>query len=369
MAMTPEFMKKFAEVYNDPATYPSMVDVAKALELSYQTVRNYGVMIRRLAKDDDTVPVLIMRKPAAAKPAGAEHREIVTEIPESFEPVEELINRACIATERYAAHHEAKNVVEIKINIDGPYGVVGLPDHHLNNLGTQLRRAFDDAYTINRHPALFCVGIGDWLDNFIVGRLERERRKDIMSHDDSWRMLEHYVTVLAPKLVAAISGNHMDWATQAGGVDVTKKLFTELGLGPIYDTDEIRVKLTSPNGASFTHKARHKYRGSSKYNAVHGILVNMLEGWQGEDIFWGGHIHTAGHLSIQKKWMGENRTVHGVQLAAYKSIDGYARQEGFRENVPFLVPMVVHDPARNKSIFFEDMHDGIRHLDLLRAGK
>lgn len=363
--MTPELMDKFAAAHNDVETNPTLSDVAAAVGISYQTARNYATMMRRLREEDATVPELVSRK-TKMKEIGAEHREIASEIPDPEEPIESLIARACRANERYAAYHAAKNLVDVKIKVDGPFAVVGLPDNHLNNRGTQLRLAFEHAYRIARHPALYCVGIGDWLDNFIVGRLERERRKDIMSHDDSWRLLEHYVSVLMPKTVAAISGNHMDWTAQAGGVDVMKRMFKDAGLGPIFDNDEIRVRLVTPSGATFTHKARHKYRGSSKYNAVHGILVDMLENWQGESVFWGGHIHTAGHLSIQKKWQGESRSIHGIQLAAYKTIDGYSKQEGFRENVPFLVPVVIHDPATGKTHFFEDFDMAVRVLDKMR---
>lgn len=363
--MTPELMAKFAEVHNDVERFPTMSDVAAELGLSYQTVRNYATMMRRMRDRDSTVPELVSRS-TRLRTIGEEHREVATILPDPEEPIEALIERACRANERYAAYHQARNIVTVRIKTPGPFGVVGLPDNHLNNRGTQLRLAFQHADTIARHPALYAVAVGDWLDNFIVGRLERERRKDIMSHDDSWRLLEHYVSVLMPKIVAAISGNHMDWTAQMGGVDVMKRLFKEAGLGAVFDNDEIRVRLVTPDGAEFVHKARHKYRGHSKYNQVHGILVDMLENWQGEDVFWGGHIHTAGHLSIQKKWAGESRAVHGVQLAAYKTIDGYSRQEGFRENVPFLVPMVVHVPDGGRTVFFEDMADGIRYLDMLR---
>jgi hypothetical protein len=358
----------FAAAYNNTGRFPSMSAVATHLGIAVKTAKNTASLIRRLALDGHPVPELISRAGKAAEAVAiGEDRTIETVPPASHEPVEELIRRAIVHNERVAASHEGRRVIDVSIKVKGPFGVVGLPDHHLNNVGTLLRRAFHDADTIASHPALFCAGIGDWLDNFIVGRLEKERRKDIMSHTDSWRMLEHYLHVIAPKLIGGISGNHMDWTASMGGVDVMRRLFEEHGLGPLYDTDELRVRLISPNGVAFTHFLRHKYPGHSKYNVMHGILVWMLERWQGEDVFWGGHIHTAGHCSIEKAWMGERRVIHGVQLAAYKDIDQYQTAEGFRRNVPFLVPMVVHDPDTGETAFFDDMHKGIKYLDLLRA--
>lgn len=355
---------EFAEVYNDRTKHSSLTAVAAALNINLRTVTHTAVRIRT----SDDGPLLIDRKGknAQIEPDGKEHREIESVIPDPDEPIESLLSRAIEHNERYARHNLAKNCIDISIKVDGPFGVVGIPDHHLNNVGTLLRRAFGDARLIADHEAVYAVGIGDWLDNFIVGRLERERRKDIMSHSDSWRLLEHYVELLAPKLIAAISGNHMDWTHEAGGIDLLARMFKERGLGAIYDSDQVRVRLISPNGRSFTHLARHKYRGHSKYNSVHAILVWMLENWQGEDVVWGGHIHTAGHTSIEKTWMGERRVVHGIQLASYKEIDGYATREAFRRNVPFLVPMVVHVPDTGETLFFDDMHRGIEVLDYLR---
>ncbi|SER29610.1 hypothetical protein SAMN05216548_114137 [Faunimonas pinastri] len=360
--------ENFARIYNDVTRYPTIGDVAAALDISPRTVRNHAVMVRRLHESGEAVPALISRKAKAATvaPIGEKFRTIET-LPEPYEePVEDLLKRVIDGNERFATHHHQKSCIDLNVQFPGPYGVVGLPDHHLNNIGTLVRRAFDDAYVINQHPHLFAVGIGDWLDNFIVGFLERERRKDIMSHSDAWRLAEHYISVLAPKMIAAISGNHMDWTTSAGGVDVLKKMFDDYGLGPIYDTDQVRVRMNSPNGESFTHIARHKYRGNSRFNSVHAITVWILENWQGEDVVWGGHIHVAGHTSIEKQWMGRSRIVHGIQLGAYKTIDGYAKREAFRANQPFLTPMTIHVPETGETMFFEDMYRGIQVLDMLR---
>lgn len=359
----------FAAVYNDTVRYPTLTEVSAKLGISYKTVKNTAGIIRRLKSAGADVPDLVDRRGRSfeIRAAGEEFREIETVPVRPEEPIGELLDRVFAANDRYASYKETRDCIDIRIKTEGPFGVVGLPDTHLNNLGTLNRRAFEDAYRIAAHPALYAVGIGDWLDNFIVGRLEAERRKDVMSHPDSWRLLDHYVITLAPKLVAAISGNHMDWTTSAGGVDVMRRMLDEQGLGAIYDTDQVRVRLITPSGRSFTHLARHKYRGNSRFNAVHAITVHILESWQGEDVVWGGHIHVAGHTSIEKFWMGERRVVHGVQLGSYKLHDSYAEREGFRRNVPFLTPMTIHVPETGETLFFADMNRGIEVLDMLRS--
>ena len=360
-------MTRFAEVYNDIVKYPTLADVARELGMAYQTVKNTAVILRRRAETDESVPKIIMRAGKSAVPkSNTARREIQTEVPDFEEPVDELLRRACEYNERFERHVDAKSVIDIAIKVPGPFGVVGLPDPHLNNPGTQLRKALDDAYLIESRPELFAVAIGDWIDNFIIGRLERERRKDIMSHSDSWRLLEHYFQTLASSMVIGIGGNHMEWSTSLGGVDYLKKLFEAEGLGPIYDPDEVRVRLNTPSGRSFIHHARHRYPGHSKYNSVHGVLVWMLERWQGEDVFWGGDIHTSGYTSIEKLWLGQRRDIHGIQLATYKKIDGYQKTCGFRQNQPFLTPMVIHDPATGDTHFFKDIAFGVKVLDKMR---
>ena len=358
----------FADVYNDIATYPTLADVANKLNMAYKTVKNTaGVLRHKRLTGDLSVPELISRRGTAAAPVSDAGKPVsLPSLPEYEEPIEELLERAMRHNERVAAFTVAKKLIDVRVNTPGPIGIVGLPDPHLNNTGTLLREAMRHAYLIRDTEGLFAVGVGDWLDNFIIGRLERERRKDIMTHSDAGRIQEHFVLSMADKLLAAVGGNHNDWVESLGGTDVLKGLFKQAGLAAIYDTDEVRVRINLPDGSTFTHLVRHIFPGHSKYNSMHGILAWMLDRWQGEDVLWGGHIHSAGSMSIEREWEGKSRVVRGVQLAAYKDVDGYAKKGGFRRNVPFLVPMVIHDPETGKSHLFEDFDYGLRVLNTMR---
>lgn len=361
----PEKDKKFAEEYNNISGNPNLADVAIKLGLSVKTVQNTAALLRRKRMSDPETPELISRAALSSSVTTSRTVEVPV-LPEKHEDISELIERAIKHNERVVAHHDAKKVLDVKVNVDGPIGVVGIPDPHLNNPGTLLKKAFADAEVIRNTEGLFCVGIGDWLDNFIIGRLERERRGDIMSHSDAVRLQEHYVTQIAEKLIAAVGGNHNDWPTSLGGEDNLAKLFNELGIGSIYDADQVRVRLNTPNGRSFMHLVRHRYPGTSRVNPVHGIMTWMTERWQGEDVFWGGHTHNAGVFISEKQWEGSRRVIHGVQLATYKEIDGYATKEGFKENVPFITPMIVHDPENGKTHFMDDIETGKDFLKYLR---
>lgn len=361
--------ERFVEVYNDTTNYPTLAAVGQELGIKVQTVKNKAVMLRRLRRQGrEDVPEVIYRGGPNADDGklDASKRDFAR-LSDPTEPLDILIDRAIRHSDRVAAHDAERAIIDVTINSPGPFLVAGLPDQHLNNPGANLRKAFDDAQAIAEEPDAYAISIGDTIDNFIIGRLERARRKDVMTHEDSWRLMEHYIDILAPSLVAIIGGNHLDWAEMCGGVDVFKQMLKEHGLTDLYDQDEVRVRLNTPSGRSFVHLARHIFPGHSRFNAAHGVLSWMLERWSGEEVFWGGHTHVAGHVTIEREWLGKHRPIHGVQLPAYKEVDRFAKKKGFRRNMPFQVPAVVHDPARDKTIFFDDLHDGLEHLRVLRG--
>lgn len=367
--MTPfdERAAKFARAYNDTTTYPTLADVASELGMAYKTVTNFAGQLRRLRKNGEEVPELNDRAGTAKLSYRPQDREVeFPEPPAAEEPIEDLLDRAMRHNERVAALHDWKKVVPVKVKHDGPVGIVGLPDQHLNNVGTQLRRAFSDAEKIAKTPGVYGIAIGDTLDNFILGRLERERRKDVMSHTDAMRIQDHYFELLHDKLVAVIGGNHNDWIQNLGGYDALSGTLERLGIKGIYDSVEMRVMLELPNGAQFHHFIRHNFPGQSQFHPTHGILKWALQNWQGEDCIWGGHIHQSGYMRISQGHMGEAKTVHGIQLSSYKKIDNYARTAGFRVNDTFTTPMVIHDPATMKTTWYEDIDEGLDVLAFKR---
>lgn len=352
----------FAAIYNDTKNYPTIQDVADKLGLAYQTIKNHASALRKAFAEGKSTTAIIMRR------IGNRTGDVEIEsIPCAEEPIEQLIERAIIHNEKKQERAGRRHIVDVNLHIDGPFGIVGLPDQHLNNPGTQLRKAMSDAKLIAETEGLYCIAVGDWLDNFIIGRLERERRSDVMSHGDANRLQEYYVTLIADKLLAAIAGNHNDWIGMLGGSDPLGELFSRLGKQDVYDADEMRIRINLPSGHNFIHLVRHIFPGHSKYNTGHGVLSWMLDRWQGECALWGGHIHSACHLTIEREHLGEKMVVHGTQLSTYKTEDKYAISRGFRRNSPFIAPVIIHIPETGKTLFFEDIEEGTKYLTYLRS--
>lgn len=351
----------FVVVYNNTKDYPSIQDVANKLGIAQQTVKNRAAILRKQFAEGKSTTAIVMRS------MGYKIGDIeIEDIPSPEEPIEDLIERAIKHNEKQHEFANRRNLVDVNLHIEGPFGIVGLPDQHLNNPGTLLRKAMEDAKIIQKTEGLCCIAVGDWLDNFIIGRLERERRGDIMTHDDGNRIQEYYLSLIADKLLAAIQGNHGAWVKSLGGVDPLGELFRRLNKQGIYDSDEMRVRINLPSGQNFIHLVRHIFPGHSKYNTAHGVLAWMLDRWQGESVLWGGHIHSSAHVAIEREHLGESMVVHGIQLSSYKTIDRYAVTRGFRRNSPFITPVIIHIPETRKTMFFEDIEQGVDYLKYLR---
>lgn len=359
----PSWADEFAIHYNDPR-YVTAADIAEVLGISTSRVRGRATDYRRVAEHRSDMEPLIDRSLGQSAPP--QPAPVLEDLPDPEEPIEEVIERLIRYQERYAKHYQAKQLVDIQIPETGWFGVVGLGDGHFNNVGAQLKKALEDARLINSVPGVYAIGIGDWLDNFIIGKLERERRKDVISHTQAWRIQEYYFDLLRDRWITIIGGNHNAWIEQLGGIDILKRDLQRMGLHPIYDPDEVRVRLRCPTGQSFIHLSRHVFPGHSKYHSLHGVLVWALERWQGEDAYWGGHIHTSSYMPIERRWDGEKRIVHLTQLSSYKKIDSYAKVRGFRPNDPFSTPMILHHAATRKTLWVPEIEDGIKLLQMLR---
>lgn len=206
----------------------------------------------------------------------------------------------------------------------GPACLVFMADLHLGSAGTNYPKLRDECELARSIPNSGVFLVGDLVDNFILGWCMSIRTHTRISIPDEWVLAEHVLDILGPRLVACVAGNHDQWTTKAAGVDLLRDLVGRVRRGVIYDTDDALVTVRV-GAASWRLRARHKFKGSSIYNAIHG--QGRAARWDGDaDIYVGAHTHPGalyGTLNV-----GERRVL-GAQLGAYKEADAYARREGF----------------------------------------
>lgn len=104
-----ETAASFATIYNNVEKYPTMADVAHALGLAYQTVRNRAVEIRRAKQDDETYPALVSRAQWVRPDSPAsEHAEKFQDLTPQ-ECIDELVRVANIDPEREVTRNHFRN--------------------------------------------------------------------------------------------------------------------------------------------------------------------------------------------------------------------------------------------------------------------
>lgn len=363
--MNVEALNDFIAAYNDTQRFPTVAAVAQGLGLSVSRVKSKASEVRALNRAGVAgIKEIVWR---SINPGSVIEIEKLEDRPP--ENIEDLIERVCAYNEQKALLEDERKIVEVRLSENGWFGVAGIGDRHMNNPSTQLRRVFSDAKTIAATPGLYAVDIGDGLDNFLMGRLEKERRGDVMSHDQSWLIQSHYWKLIHSKIIGAVLGNHDAWVKSLGGVDALRAELASLGIANVVGVEEQWIRIITTGGEEFVHLLRHGFPGHSKYHPTHGILAWALERYQGEDAFWGGHIHQSGHMYLDREWMGVKRTVHLVQLSAYKKNEMYAKQKGFRRNDPFETPILLINASTRETLFVPDFALGVNLLNSLRTGK
>lgn len=292
------------------------------------------------------------------------------EIPDTTRPVDELIEMAVTHRERLQANMKAKHNSVLPVhNQDGkPFAIAMLPDQHMDNPGSNLKLIFAHAELIGQTDGLYAIEVGDAIDNFIIGKLEAARRAHLVNIPEAWKLTEHYHRIFCHKLIAAISGNHLEWTTRLGGVDYLASVMNKAGVQALYDADELYFSVQADNGRMWKYGLRHFFQGASLFNAAHSVArYAMSHAYRGEDVVVAGHKHVAGYQVIES----HGKVVHCIQTGSYKDrdLDDYCRTKGFMSQHAFLCPVVIHFPETGKSHFIPEIEEAIPYLRYLRSKK
>lgn len=221
---------------------------------------------------------------------------------------------------------------EVVIPDKRPVLLVLLSDLHLGNTHCDVSSAKADAELIRDTPGVYGAILGDCVDNWIgQPNIMAIQREQPIPHAEELALFRSWISILAPKLVAAVAGNHEARTYAVAGVDLLMDALR--GVTTLYDANEIRFTLRLGTGA-WRCKLRHKWLRRSQYNATHGpeFDAKFFDGrW---DIAVGGHTHAPTVFREFFDHAYDHRVKLAVQLGSYELDSAYGRQLGLPRSVP-----------------------------------
>lgn len=257
----------------------------------------------------------------------------IDDLPDEIASVEELMERRKKEFSRTQAAKEARHLIQVKVKIDGPIGILHFGDPHVDDPGTDIAALERDVDLVRNTEGLFGGNIGDLQNNW-VGRLAALYAEQSTSARESWALTEWLVTSI--RWLYIIGGNHDCWS----GAGDPLIWITRSQQG-VYENHGARLNLSFPNGKEVRVNARHDFRGHSQWNPVHGPSKAVQMGWR-DHILMAGHKHVSGAAIL--KCPSSGLISHALRCAGYKKYDRYADQLGLPDQSVSPTVSTIIDP-------------------------
>lgn len=283
------------------------------------------------------------------------------ELPSPDEPIEELLERRTQAFLRRDRAEEARKLIQVKVKLDGPIGIVHFGDPHVDDDGCDLPLLRRHLEVVKATEGMFGANVGDLQNNW-VGRLSHLWGEQETSKRTAWRLTEWLVRSV--QWLYLVGGNHDAWS----GAGDPLKWMTQDQAG-IFDYDGVRLNLCFPNGKQVRINARHDFRGHSMWNPTHGPAKAAMMGWR-DHILTCGHKHESGYQLLKDPASG--LISHAIRLAGYKKHDRYGKQLGLPDGTISPAAVTIIDPSRDDDdpglvTVLHDVERAAQFLTMLRG--
>lgn len=262
----------------------------------------------------------------------------VAPLPDELPSASELLARRKKAFSRKREAKEARELIPVTVNIDGPFGVVHMGDPHVDDDGTDLALLERHVSVINKTHGLFAGNVGDYSNNWI-GRLARLYGDQSLSAAEAWVLVEWLIGSV--RWLYLVGGNHDCWS---GAGDPVKWMTHQANT--LYQHHGVRLALKCPNGRVVRINARHDFQGHSQWNTAHGPAKAAQMGWR-DHILTCGHKHTSGYQVLKDPATG--LLSHALRVGSYKTFDRYADEKGLPNQNFTVAPVTIIDPQYDDS--------------------
>lgn len=289
-------------------------------------------------------------------------------LPESDLPsFDELIERRTAQTARRLKADRARELIDVALHTEGPFGIALIGDPHIDNPGCNLELLLEHTELIAKTPGLYGLCVGDVQDGW-VGRLARLWAHQGISAAESQVLVDGWLAMFKGKLVALVEGNHDCWVHGVTGG--SPLAWIQSHAGTVTQAHGVRLRISTDDGQTVTINARHDFPGRSQYNAAHGPNKSLLFGCR-DDVAVAGHTHEFG---IGVRLNPETRApMHAVRLGSYKHSDEYAAQLGLLDNNVTECAVLMVDPSetdpRHRTWIETNPFRAARVLAQMRKGK
>jgi len=285
----------------------------------------------------------------------------IDDLPSGDEPIEELLERRSRAFHLKDRAEQARKLIDVRIKLDGPIGIVHFGDPHVDDDGCDLPTLRRHVEIVQSTPGMFGANVGDLQNNW-VGRLSHLWGQQETSKKTAWRLTEWLVRSV--DWLYLVGGNHDAWS----GAGDPLQWITRDQAG-VFDYGGVRLNLKFPNGKQIRVNARHDFKGHSMWNPGHGPLKAAMMGWR-DHILSCGHTHTSAYLMTKDPASG--LISHILRLAGYKKHDRYAKELGLPDGAVSPAAVTIIDPTKDDDdpalvSVFHDVELAAKVLRMLRT--
>lgn len=279
-----------------------------------------------------------------------------TPLPEDDVSVDDLLAHRKKQYAKLAAHEKARALIDVRIKVNGPIGILHFGDPHVDDDGTDIGALEDHTALCAKTEGLLAANVGDTTNNWI-GRLAHLYAEQSTSAKQAWKLAEWFVGRC--EWVYMLGGNHDAFS---GAGDPLKWITQQTNA--LYQSSEARLALRFPGGRHVRINARHDFAGHSQWNPAHGAMKSVFHGTR-DHIAVCGHKHVSGYGIIRDPDAGI--ACHAIRVASYKRVDRYAREKGLRDQMLSPCVVTVIDPAMpddhpDMIKVFWDPHEGADFL-------